>query len=277
MNELFETVLILSLSGFLLGTILLALKPFTEKKFPARWQYYAYILVLISMIVPFYKFIPEKEAQRLSFSAESNFPVSENSEPSDITFAPPSNIYEEPAYESNPVAEEKENNFDFRPILPFIWLLGVFTYLSVVIISYIIYLLRKRKNSFFIKDNLLLENVKKELGIKKNISLKLADDISSPMLVGLFYPTIYIPSKDISDENMRMVFLHELTHYKRRDLYIKWFSLFINAIHWFNPLAYLLCKNLSQSLEIACDMKVTHNMDESEQKLYMKTILDLAS
>ena len=74
---------------------------------------------------------------------------------------------------------------------------------------------------------------------------------------------------------MRMVFLHELTHYKRKDLMIKWFSIFVNAVHWFNPLAYLLCANISESCEVSCDMAVTKNMSDIEQKIYMKTILDL--
>ena len=74
---------------------------------------------------------------------------------------------------------------------------------------------------------------------------------------------------------MRMVFLHELTHYKRKDLLIKWLSLFVNAVHWFNPLAYLLCANVSEACEVSCDMEVTKNMSDEEQKVYMKTILDL--
>ena len=73
-----------------------------------------------------------------------------------------------------------------------------------------------------------------------------------------------------------MVFMHELTHYKRHDLAIKWFSLFVNAIHWFNPLSYLLCRNISDACEVSCDIAVTKNMTEEEQKLYMKTILDFA-
>ena len=72
-----------------------------------------------------------------------------------------------------------------------------------------------------------------------------------------------------------MVFLHELTHYKRKDLMIKWLSVFVNAVHWFDPLAYMLRANISESCEISCDMEVTKNMDEAEQKLYMKTILEL--
>ena len=65
MFELFKTVLILSLFGFGITALLLCLKPITAKKFPAKWQYYVWIAVLLSMIIPTYKLIPPKEAQKL--------------------------------------------------------------------------------------------------------------------------------------------------------------------------------------------------------------------
>ena len=60
-----------------------------------------------------------------------------------------------------------------------------------------------------------------------------------------------------------------------KDLIIKWFALFVNSVHWFNPLSYILCANLSEACEVSCDMEVTKNMNDEEQKLYMKTILEL--
>ena len=75
----------------------------------------------------------------------------------------------------------------------------------------------------------------------------------------------------------RMVLLHELTHYKRKDLLVKWFAVLVNAVHWFNPLCYLACAALSEACEVSCDMAVTKNMTEEEQKLYMQTILHLAA
>ena len=81
--------------------------------------------------------------------------------------------------------------------------------------------------------------------------------------------------REITNESMRMILLHELTHYRRGDVMVKWLSIFVNAVHWFNPLAYLLSANVSEACEVSCDMSVTKNMSEREQKLYMKTILEL--
>ena len=148
-------------------------------------------------------------------------------------------------------------------------------FLFTVIISYCMYIYRKNRNAVKISDSKLFEEVKKELKIKRYIRLKASSEVGSPMLVGVLFPVVYIPCRKIPDENMRMVLLHELTHYKRKDLLVKWFAVLVNAVHWFNPLCYLACANLSEACEVSCDMSVTKNMPEDEQKLYMQTILNL--
>lgn len=123
--------------------------------------------------------------------------------------------------------------------------------------------------------NSVLLEAKRELKIRRKIRVRMSPDVGSPMLVGVLFPVVYMPCKEIPLDMMRLVFLHELTHYKRKDLIIKWFALFVNAVHWFNPLSYLLSANLSEACEVSCDMEVTKNMNDEEQKLYMKTILEL--
>ena len=65
MYEIFRTVLLMSLFGSAATIVLLCLKPITAKKFPAAWQYYVWAAVLIAMLLPGYKLIPKREAQRL--------------------------------------------------------------------------------------------------------------------------------------------------------------------------------------------------------------------
>lgn len=77
MSELFETVLILSLFGFGITAILLCLKPITTKKFSAKWQYYVWIAVLLTMIIPTYKLIPEQEVQKIQYMTRTETPVTE--------------------------------------------------------------------------------------------------------------------------------------------------------------------------------------------------------
>lgn len=274
MFELFKTVLILSLFGFGITALLLCLKPITAKKFPAKWQYYVWIAVLLSMIIPAYKLIPKKEAQKISLISQNRIEQQAQPQPQ-MQDNPETVIIEEIPIEYREVNLTPKLQIRLLDLLAYIWFFGACIYLIVVIGSYVVYLIRKRNNAVAITDNAALNEVKKELKIKRHIKIRMSPDIQSPMLVGVLFPTIYIPCREIPDESMRMIFLHELTHYKRKDLAFKWLSIFVNAVHWFNPLAYLLCANVSEACEVSCDMAVTRNMSEREQKIYMKTILEL--
>ena len=273
MSKLFETVLTLSLFGFGIAAILLCLKPITTKKFPAKWQYYVWIAVLLTMIIPTYKLIPEQEVQKIQHMTRTETPVTDV----EITEIP----MQIPVVPDTPPITEREINLtqDVKikvlDLLSIIWLCGTAASLLIVIVSYIVYILKKRKNAIAMEENAVLNEAKKELGIRRNIKVRMSPDVGSPMLVGVLFPVVYMPCKEIPKEMMRLVFLHELTHYKRKDLIIKWFAMFVNSVHWFNPLSYLLSSNLSESCEISCDMEVTKNMSDEEQKLYMKTILEL--
>jgi len=273
--DVFKTVLILSLFGFGITALLLLLKPITAKRLPARWQYCVWITLLISMVFPAYKLIPKKEAQKLSIVPQ-NQTVQTTVQPHEETHPDTVVTYDTPI-EYREVNISPKISIRLFDLIAYIWGAGVLIFLLVVIISYFRFLCRKSKNSVKISDSKFFSVVKKELKIKKHIRLKASSDIDSPILVGVLFPTVYIPCREIPDDNMRMVLLHELTHYKRKDLLIKWFAVLVNAVHWFNPLCYLACANLSEACEVSCDMSVTKNMSEDEQKLYMQTILNLAT
>lgn len=271
--DVFKTVLILSLFGFGITALLLLLKPITAKRLPARWQYCVWIVVLISMVLPAYKLIPKKEAQKLAImpqnqTAQTEIQPQEETNPDTVV------TYDTPI-EYREVNLSPKIQIRLFDLIAYIWGAGVLIFSFVIIISYFRFLCRKNKKAVRISDNKIFSEVKKELKIKRNIRLRASSDIGSPMLVGVLFPTVYIPCLEIPDNNMRMVLLHELTHYKRKDLLIKWFAVLVNAVHWFNPLCYLACAALSEACEVSCDMSVTKNMSEDEQKLYMQTILNL--
>lgn len=273
MYEVFKTAFALSLFGFVITAVLLLLKPITAKKLPASWQYCVWVAVLAAMVLPTYKLIPKREAEKLSIVPQNPTvqteiqPKEEKSLPTVITNDTP--------IEYRKVRLSPKFQIRIFDLIAYVWVLGIVVFLLVVIISYCRFLCRKRKNSVKISDSRVFSEVKKALKIKRHIRLKASAEIGSPMLVGVLFPTVYIPCREIPEDNMRMVLLHELTHYKRKDLLVKWFAVFVNAVHWFNPLCYLACAALSEACEVSCDMSVTKNMSEDEQKLYMQTILNL--
>lgn len=80
-----------------------------------------------------------------------------------------------------------------------------------------------------------LSLIKEPLGLKRNVRLAYSSALRSPVLVGLWKPTIYLPKENIVNVNMDMIMRHELIHLKRKDLWVKAFTLGASALHWFNP------------------------------------------
>lgn len=264
MEEIFRAVLTMSITGSVITAAALILKPVTLRLISAAGQTVIWLLVMAFMLFPFGMLIPEKAANvSLPVFKAENEAVSENTEP-------------EEKEESLPmVTGEKKIQIRLWNFLPMLWLSGAAIYLSAVGISYLIYLRKIRSFSVSGEQCEEFETVKKALKIRRKIPLKQAKGISTPLLCGVFFPVVYLPEKEFSKKSLEMIFLHELCHYKRKDLFLKWLAILTNAIHWFNPLAWLIPANVGEACEIACDMKATKNMSESEKKEYMQTILSV--
>src|SRR5699024_2425187 len=108
-----------------------------------------------------------------------------------------------------------------------------------------------------------------------NINLKSCQYIGSPMLIGIFNPIVLIPNTDEDKKTLEMIFLHELNHYKRKDILIKAFGFIVNIIHWFNPIVYLLLRYMDNYCECSIDDKVVNEMKIEDRKYYGETILKL--
>ncbi len=280
MFEIFRTLLLSGALGTAVILLLLALKPLTVKRLPAQWQYYMWLIAAICMIVPFWRAVPQPKAQRI---------IPDTAQTSRIQPTQPQAQATQPPRNQAPVILPDNIPAKYREIrlgltkrlriydlIAYIWAAGAGIFLTAAIGNYCVFLFRKRRSCIELKHTAAFEDSKKELGVKRRIKVRVSGDISSPMLAGTFFPVIYIPQNGMDSKAEKMIFLHELTHYKHGDLIYKWLVLVVNALHWFNPFAYLLSANVSQSCEVYCDMSVVENMDEENKTVYMKTILLLA-
>ena len=109
--------------------------------------------------------------------------------------------------------------------------------------------------------------------MKSNVRLAYSSIIRSPVLVGLWKTTIYLPTENTV--NVDMVIRHELIHLKRKDLWVKAFTLGASALHWFNPLVHILRKDIHIWSELSCDEEVVKEMSHAERKRYGETILSV--
>lgn len=122
-------------------------------------------------------------------------------------------------------------------------------------------------------ENTTAEKVLSEIDHNHRVQIKQISGISVPMITGFVKPTIYLPNVPYTDTELYYVILHEYTHWKNMDLHVKLIVNTILAVFWWNPIVYLLLKNLDQTLELKCDYKVLRGLTDDEQTLYLETLL----
>lgn len=104
----------------------------------------------------------------------------------------------------------------------------------------------------------------------------LSQKISSAFVFGLLRPRIYL-SAALSEEQRRLVLLHETMHIRRLDHVWKWLAFLALAIHWFDPLVWLCYGLFGRDLELSCDEAVTRQLTQAERCDYAQTLLALSS
>lgn len=124
----------------------------------------------------------------------------------------------------------------------------------------------------------LFYKIKKEMEIKKRVELVCSEYCNSPMTSGILSSVmIFLKWEDSIDVNKYEYMLrHELVHIKHYDLLIKYIGLLVMAVHWYNPLVYIMFHEISVISEMYCDSVVIGGKGEEERKQYGELILKLA-
>lgn len=271
MSGIFKTVLYMSVIGSGAAAVLSLIKPLTVRFLSARWQYFIWVVTAVCMIVPLWKCVPQHRAREITGAFVPSAQVYTIPYGNDVSVD--DDIALPPSEEGRAVQPEKR---DIYELLGYVWIVGTAVFLAFAAVSYVLFLRKKRKSTIGRYGSKLFERVKREMRIKRKITVRVSGDSEPPMLVGVFFPIIYIPEGINENTALEMIFRHELTHYKHGDLIFKQLSLFVNAVHWFNPFAYMVSENIHQASEAFCDMTVIKNMNENDVRIYMETILDMA-
>lgn len=124
----------------------------------------------------------------------------------------------------------------------------------------------------------LFYKIKKEMGIKKSVELVCSEYCKSPMISGILSSVLIYPKWEnrIDVDKYEYMLRHELVHIKHHDLLIKYIGLLVMAVHWYNPLVYIMFHEISVISEMYCDSVVISGKGEGERKQYGELILKLA-
>lgn len=166
------------------------------------------------------------------------------------------------------------------PGLVGVWLAGVLA-LSCVVLWQVSRFYRKLAGATAPADGNLqemLDERRREFGISQRVRLVETGAVQSPALFGLFRLRLLVPrgfGGQFSERELRYIFLHELAHVKRGDLWLNWLVTVLQILHWFNPLLWLGFARLRADRELACDELALLRAGDSAGTAYGETVVKL--
>jgi len=283
----------MTITGGLLCLLLLAIKPLIRHRLPKAAQYSFWLVVIFAFLIPISYFVA------LPGTTVNVIPIRSTVERHVIS------IHEETvrmleledapwqAYAAiNNISENAVRTVrpDFVPppelppagfaivsnIFMLVYPLAVLFVLTYSLIGYVQFMRKLRRG--YIKPQHFELDILDEL-TKGKFTPRLFKSIyvATPMLVGIFKPTIILPDREYSTEQLYGILLHELTHMRRFDVLVKWLSLLACAAHWFNPLVWVARRQIDRACELACDEAVIRNMDAYSMQNYGETLIAVAT
>ncbi|OAA90623.1 M56 family metallopeptidase [Clostridium ljungdahlii] len=285
LSYIFKMVVLSSVVGSIVTIIILVLKNLLKNKLNASWQYFIWFLLIIRLIIPtgfdtplskFNVFANATQKIQTSQNIVTNTNYEENNIKSD------SQISKSDLEKRNDFKETKVKDFNYYfNAASVVWALGVILILSIILSMNGIFFLKVRKQSYCedIDTITILKKSKSIMNISRSIPIIYDKYVKTPSLFGVVNPKILIDSdlvQKLSFEEKKCIFLHELSHFKRKDIFVNWITLLLEIINWFNPVIWFAFSKMREDSELACDAHVLSYLGEEEQNKYGETIIKLA-
>jgi len=265
-----------------LALLYMALTQRLSKRYSTKWLYYAWLVVIIGLIIPFrpnldYAVIRIDVPTIIGADYQAENPLVIPPGNNESTGSPDSsNVEQRPVTPSNnpdiiPV------DIPWETIIIALWMVGAVVFLICHVVKHKRFIHSIWRWGEDVNDDRtlsILQRVKEEMSITKTICLQQSELVGSPLLTGIQYPRIMLPKVDIPDDEMALVLKHELVHYKRKDVWYKGLVLFTVALHWFNPIVYVIARRIGIQCEKSCDDEVIKYKDADTRLHYCKTIIN---
>lgn len=264
------------------------LSHFVKGRYSSQWRYLMWLFIAISLLIPMNLFaetaVIELEVHHQELAAD----VSISGEKVDAVLLPDFIQTDSMPGQSLEKAEDADRGNVFSALsvsdvlllVGYIWVAGVVILFICRAVSYRISLSEIKRWSVAVKDEDIRTRylfICEEMGIKKPPKLVVNSSLQSPLLVGIINTRLYLPDVSYSEKELMLIFIHELSHYRNRDLWYKTFLMAVNTIYWFNPLIYLMVKEAEKDVEYICDSKVVAKCSHADCMLYNRLLLKTAA
>lgn len=293
MNRVFGLVIQISIYGSIAGALILLIKAILKENLTYKWCYLLWLVLVIKLLFPFgpksdFSIFNKVESSRISIDTVKNHEYSNDLSKINRKVSKQNEIItnSQSEYEKTKVIDSNYNSsnskIDFYTYISKLWIVISISMFSFIIITYInlnISLYNNKNENYNSKLHNVLEECKTRLNIKRKIIISESEHIKTPAITGILIPKIIIPISliNLSERELKHVFLHELAHYKRKDNIINLCLLLIQSIHWFNPFIFYYFKILRNDMELATDEKALSILKFEEYNNYGTTLLNILS
>lgn len=252
---------------------LTALKPLLDRRYSPKWRYGAWLVLAVMLLlapVQWERFLPQAPAPAVTIQVP-RIEVAVSREEG-VRFQASGAA---PAAPGAAASVRPARVLELDRVLTALWLAGAAAFAAYHLIGTVLLQRRARRWSRAPGETAaaICGEVRREMGLKKTPPLRVSTRVDSPMLVGLLRPCLLLPGEDFNAQELRFILRHELTHWRRHDLWYKLVVLFANAVHWFNPLVYLMSREASRDMELTCDALVVAGADAQSRRAYSETLL----
>lgn len=137
---------------------------------------------------------------------------------------------------------------------------------------------RRILEQYVIKDTDTKEYYESFLNDTKIRSIKIAviPGEKQAAIFGVIRPIMILPDAVLEEKTVAHMIRHEIKHYANYDLWLKFFVDLLVVIHWWNPIVYMMRKELSLAFELSNDYMVTKDMSELGKIEYAETLVQAA-
>lgn len=257
-------------SGAVGGAVLLltVLKPVLDRRYSARWRYGVWLAMAVLLL------LAPARWDALCLPAER--PVVLEVPEMALSVSPQTglNLRSSPAGGAGPAAGRLPA-LPLAEVLTALWLSGAALFLLYHLAGTWRFVHRARRWSLPAGAETagVCEALCREMGFRRPPALRRSAAVDSPMAVGLLRPMLLLPEEAFQPRELDFILRHELIHCRRHDLWYKLVLLCANALHWFNPLIWLLRREAERDLELTCDSAVVAGADPETRRAYSETLL----
>lgn len=278
-----------SFMATVMAILILFIRQLLKNHLPVKWQYLMWFLLMIRMVIPW---APESHFSlynAFTFHAEQH-PEALFIDMKQKSVVPATDVGDEvPSSDSSKLSSIAQDDVDKSPatVLPWKkialilgWLIGAITLICYLVRVNLKCSREMKKYAYIVSDPVLvgvLEQCKSELTVRRKVPLIMTNGVDGPALYGVIHPKILIPAgiEDLHPNELRFIFLHELVHYKRKDILANWLMTCLLVIQWFNPILWYAYRKMREDQELSCDAATISRLSENEIKEYGNTIIKL--